>query len=140
MPDIDQIVRKAREFAKALDECDYQAARQYLAASCRYILTSDDTYVGCDAILAAYQASDEKARRQFDRITYSSDVSLAATGSATLTFVDELQKGDFSHTFRCSQIVYFDEDERIHRIEHREIPGELERLNDFRQSVGCVST
>ena len=140
MPDDGQIRETARQFAKALDERDYQAGAQCLADNCRYALASDNTYVGRDAIIASYRESDEKADREFDRVTYSSDVSLGANGSAIVTFVDELQKCDATHTFRCLQIVYFGENERINRIEHCEIPGERERLTQFRKAVHCTSS
>jgi hypothetical protein len=138
MTDGGKVIEKARQFAQALDACDYQAAAKYLAADCRYVLTPDGVYVGPDTILAKYRQSDEKARREFDSVEYSNEVSSTASGCAIVTFVDALRKCGAMHTYRCSQIVYFDEDEKINRIEHREIPGERKQLNEFRQSFGSV--
>jgi hypothetical protein len=133
MPYPKHLLEKARQFARALDECDYHTAASYLSANCRYDVGPGDSRIGPESIVASYRESDEKARREFDAIEYDSEVESSDSVGITLMFFDKLRKGGDSHVFRCSQVVYFDEDERIARIELHEIAGEREKLNEFRR-------
>jgi hypothetical protein len=131
MADATREVEVARQFAEALDACDYTRAARFLAAGCRYFRPSADVLIGRDAILASYQGSDARARRNFDTVDYRSETTPDELGVIRLTFFDELGCAGAVHTFRSSQIVYFDEHTMISRIELVEIPGERERLSAF---------
>jgi hypothetical protein len=98
-------------------------------------LGPNDNRVGPESILASYRESDEKARREFDRVEYDSEVKSSDPSGITLMFLDKLCKSGEMHTFRCSQIVHFDDDEKIARIELREIAGESERLDEVRRRL-----
>jgi hypothetical protein len=121
----------ARKFAAALDSCDYARATQLLAADCCYERPGKETLVGPAAVCSSYHESDLTARRIFDRVTYRSEAAADESGGVRLTFFDELCCGGATHTFRCAQIVYFDGDQKINRIESAEVPGERERLKEF---------
>jgi len=136
MQDAEYLYQKACRFATALDACDYAAAAEFLAPDCRYRLSDDDVRTGPEEILASYRESDARARREFDNVKYSSEATADESGGIRLVFTDELHCGGSVHVFRCSQIVYFGADGKIHRIEPLEIPGERERLKDFCQSHG----
>jgi hypothetical protein len=136
MPDIEMLLEKARRFATALDACDYTAAAQFLAPNCRYVVSSDEIRVGPESICASYRENDERARREFDEVKYSSAPCAVDEGGIRLTFSDELQYGGATHTFRCSQMVYLGVDGKIDRIELQEIPGERDRLKKFCESRG----
>jgi hypothetical protein len=129
----EHILERARQFARALDDCDYRIAASYLSATCRYDVGPGDSRIGPESIVASYQESDEKARREFDIVEYDSEVELSDSIGITLMFFDKLRKGGETHVFRCSQVVYFDDDEKIAKIELREIAGERDRLNEFRR-------
>jgi len=129
-------VELARQFAAALDECDYSRAEGLLADECRYQRPGRQSLIGPKAICDSYRDNDAKAQRDFDSVHYRSDAAVNETGGIRLTFFDELRRGSATHIFRCSQIVYFDEDQKISRIELVEFPGERERLNEFCATVG----
>jgi hypothetical protein len=126
----------ARRFAAALDSCDYERATELLAVDCCYERPGKETLVGPGAICNSYHESDLKARRIFDHVIYRSEAAPDESGGIRLTFFDDLCCGGATHTFRCAQIVYFDEDQKIHRIELAEVPGERGRLEKFCSSRG----
>jgi hypothetical protein len=120
-----------RQFAAALDACDYVRAAEFLADHCSYARRGQETLVGPSAICDSYRESDVRARRVFDTVKYRSEATEDAFGGVRLTFFDELESGSARHTFRCSQIAYFDENQKIERIELAEIAGENDRLSEF---------
>jgi hypothetical protein len=126
-----QHVDLARQFAAALDKCDYPTAAAFLAKNCQYERPGQETLIGPEAICQSYDESDVNARSKFDSVIYHSQAEAAGPDGVRLTFFDELRVDDASYTFRCGQIVYFGEDQKINRIELAEIPSERERLNDF---------
>ena len=121
-----------RQFAAVLDACDYASAAEFLAGQCLYERPSRESLIGPRAICDSYRESDERARRDFDSVVYRSEVTADASGGIRIDFLDELGSGNAKHTFRCSQIVYFDDNEKIDRIVLVEIVGERDRLNAFR--------
>jgi hypothetical protein len=126
-----QQVDLARQFAAALDSCDYACAAQFLAGDCQYERPGKGTLVGPISICESYAESDRQARRRFASVEYRSEADHVGSDRVRLTFFDEVRLGNASHTFRCGQIVYFGGDQKIIRIELDEIPGEREQLNDF---------
>jgi len=121
----------ASEFAAALDACDYAKAARFLAANCRYHISANDVRVGADDILQSYRDSDARARRSFDSVQCRSEAAVNEFGGIRLTFFDELLCDGSTHTFRCTQIVYFDGDQKIERIELFELPEERNLLKEF---------
>jgi hypothetical protein len=132
----EKLIEVARRFADALDACSYTQAADFLSPECRYHVSADDVLVDPEAILASYHECDVKARRDFDQIKYRSEATADESGGVRLTFFDELRRGGATHTYSSTQIVYFDEQTRIDRIELREISGERDRLNCFCKSLG----
>jgi hypothetical protein len=126
-----QCLEMGKRFAAALDACDYREAAGLLAGGCHYERAGQETIFGPEAICDSYRESDLRARREFDSVTYDSEAEENSSGGVRLTFMDELRLGDATHTFRCSQIVYFDENQKIQRIVLAEIAGQRERLNAF---------
>jgi hypothetical protein len=124
-------IELAREFTTALDACDYAEAARYLAADCKYYVSQSDVRVGTVDILQSYRESDAKARRHFDAVQYRSEAAANEPGGIRLTLFDELHCDGATHTFRCAQIVYFDGNRKIDRIELVELPGERQLLKVF---------
>jgi hypothetical protein len=120
-----------RQFAGALDARDYARAAGFLAVDCRYERTGQETLFGPHAICDSYRQSDVRAQCAFDSVVYRSEASSDVTGGIRLTFFDELVSGVATHVFRCAQIVYFDENQKVERISLVEIVGERDRLNAF---------
>ena len=120
-----------RHFAAALDLCDYVRASEFIAKDCCYERQGMENLVGIQAICDSYRESDEKSRRLFTSVIYRSEVTDGDSESIRLRFFDDLCCGSTRHTFSCAQIVYFDEDQKIKRIELDEISGERERLKEF---------
>jgi hypothetical protein len=76
---------------------DLETVAAMLAPSCRYdpggaSLTSEDTLVGPDAIVASYRSHDTRARRLCDSVEYSSVVVAVDGKTAVIRLTDILEK------------------------------------------------
>jgi hypothetical protein len=129
-------IELARKFAAALDACDYAEAARFLAADCQYFVSPNDVRVGTVDILQSYRESDANARRYFDSVQYRSEAAANDSGGVRLTFFDELQCNGATHNFQCVQVVHFNGDQKIGRIELVELPGERKRLKEFSDQHG----
>jgi len=127
----------ATRFAAALDADDFAPARELLAASCRYEARGA-VLIGPDAILDSYRAASESARREFDRVSYASRVIRVEANSATVEFADHLERAGASHTFRSLQHLTI-AGGLITAIRHEDLPGEREKLAEFRESLARSS-
>lgn len=124
----------ARRFARALDGEDYPVAIGLLAPSCLYEIRGD-RFIGPVAIVAAYRGNGDDAAQRFDAITYGSDVRREPDSTLVVSFWDRIEHAGRSHEHRCEQVLTVGEDGLIHRIEHRDLPGEVERLAAFKAFV-----
>jgi hypothetical protein len=126
----DSVLPTARRLAEALDAEDYAAARAVLAAACLYH-TGTTILSGPDAIIAAYRASGEAARRRFDAIEYSSAVEPSGAAGAVITYTDRVRRRGQWHEYRCRQHIRVNIDGLVDEIRHEEQPGERQRLEEF---------
>lgn len=133
-PEPDATLEVATQFARALDEEDYPAARALLAPDCDYEIRGD-THRGPDAIVASYKGNGDEAARKFDTIEYDSAVRLEAPTRAVIQFTDRIRHAGQSFTHICEQHVTVNADRLITRIEHRDLPGERERLEAFKTDL-----
>ncbi|MCA9286396.1 MAG: hypothetical protein KDA22_14315 [Phycisphaerales bacterium] len=131
-PDGLEIVRR---FAVALDREDYPAARALVDAGCVYSIRGR-TLCGPDAIVGSYQSNGDAAAQKFDAIAYGSSVAPGTDGWIVITFTDRIRHAGKSLEHVCEQWVRLDAQARIVRIEHHDLPGERERLEAFKRSVG----
>ena len=142
MSDKERALAAARAFADALDQNDFESAAAMLAPDCRYVqesaLTSEGTLVGPDAILASYRWHDERSRRLFDRVEYSSDVEVLSDHSAVIRFMDMIEKSGQQHSYSCFQQLTFDDHWRIERIVQQDIPAEITAVKAFFERVGVT--
>ena|SRR5262245_5092126 len=127
----------ATRFAAALDADDFAPARELLAASCHYEVRGA-VLIGPDAILDSYRAASESARREFDRVSYASRVIRVEANSATVEFADHLERAGASHIFRSLQRLTITGG-LITAIRHEDLPGEREKLAEFRESLARSS-
>jgi hypothetical protein len=128
----DEQLELARRFALALDDEDYDAARALLDDACEYTIRVD-AHHGADSIIASYRAAGEAARA-FDEVAYDSEVREGPDGWTIIRFSDDLRHAGRSHRYQCEQWVRI-AGARITRIDHRELPGERERLEAFKRDV-----
>jgi hypothetical protein len=124
----------AERFAQALDNEDYALAQSFLSDACVY-LCRGEWYEGPTAIIASYRGNGTAAR-VFDSIEYQSDVAPGPAGNYRIRFTDHIEHTGRRFSFRCEQIVEIDEQDRIIRIEHHDLPGQLEALAAFRRLAG----
>jgi hypothetical protein len=122
----------AARFAAALDADDFAAAGQLLAPDGRYEVRGE-VLVGPGAILKSYREASEAARREFDRVTYSSRVIEATLWTATIEFADHIERAGVTHTFRSRQHLEV-KGGLITAIRHEDLPGEWEKLTEFRNA------
>ncbi len=125
----------ARSFAAALDACDFATASACLASDCRYDGPRGICF-GPQAIIESYRESDARARRDFDSVGYRSETIAEGHDSVRLTYFDEIHYGSATYTYRCCQLLRFNQQGRIEHIEHVELPNERNRLREFCKSCG----
>jgi hypothetical protein len=126
---------KVQRFARALDRCDYVYAASCLSPECIY-RAMDEELTGPNAILASYAKNAEWAEHVLERVVYDSQVKPETDGSMSILFVDRIFHGGHMHEYRCVQKVWLDEENRIVKIVHEELPGEWEKLNGFLAKCG----
>jgi hypothetical protein len=137
MSETAELVEVARRFAAALDACDFALAERFLAVNCRYD-GPRQTCFGPSAIVQSYRQSDAWGRSTFDGIEYRSEAVPEGPDAVRLTYIDEIRYGNAEHTYRCSQLLYFDAQRKIARIEHVELSGERDRMREFCTSHGIT--
>lgn len=134
---VSSILTKAQTFAAALDREDFGAASALLDARCVYASPTGEM-VGVTKIIDSYRANAEWASATFDRIRYESAVEARPDGTFLITFTDHTVHAGLKNTYRCQQILTFDNPGRISRIEHREIDGQRELLDAFFGKCGIA--
>jgi hypothetical protein len=92
--------------------------------------------VGRGPIIDSYHENARWAERVLDEINYESDVRLLPDGRAEITYSDHIYHGGQRHSYRCCQILSFDEDGLIREIEHVELAGQREALDAFLDRCG----
>ena len=127
-----------RRLAQALDADDYSGARACLAEDCVYV-GLDETWHGCEAIIASYADASAWAHRTFDEVRYASEVEEADGAVVPVTFIDYLLKaGGRWHRYRCRQEFTVGVSGAIVRITHHELQGEREGLDAYFLECGVV--
>jgi hypothetical protein len=88
-------------------------------------------YHGPAAIIASDSNVGDSAKREFDDIEYESQVSQQSKHVAVIDFIDHLHHKDEQFTFQCQQVIEIDDDGKITRIQHVDLPGQREALTEF---------
>ena len=115
-------------------------AADLLARNCAYLMRGR-LIRGSDAIMASYDAAHADAIATFDAVAYESSVrpdDADPSRSAIIRYVDLLTKGGVTHRHECEQRITIDPETPgvIVRIEHIDLPGHREALNEFLARVG----
>ncbi|MBI3243132.1 MAG: nuclear transport factor 2 family protein [Chloroflexi bacterium] len=129
------IHQQALAFAARLDANDFEAVKPLLAPDCRYD-TTDQALTGPEAILKSYRENSEWAKATLELIDYESRVEESGEETAAVLFADHLTHHGLTHTYRCRQHLTFGPEMTIIRIEHEELPGEREKLDEFFERCG----
>lgn len=124
----------AEQFARALDAEDYLHAEVLLSPGCEYVCRGR-RYIGPESIIDSYRQSGEDASHQFDRVEYKSSCELVGDDLVLIRFVDRLTRAGQSFTFECQQLVQIDQNGQIVRIDHQDLPGQCEALEEFKRNV-----
>lgn len=124
-----------RRFAAALDGEAYGAAEALLDGACVYSIRGE-TILGAGAIIGSYRGNGDTAARVFDEIAYGSEVRGGEDGWVVIRFWDRITHRGERLEHVCEQWVRVGVGGRIERIEHRDLPGERERLAAFRAGFG----
>jgi hypothetical protein len=127
---IPETLGTAISFASALDRCAFDEAGPFLCDECVYLMGAGRT-VGGAAIVDSYRENAEWAKTALDEINYESDVRLLDDGRAEIIYTDHIFHRGQRHTYRCCQILSFDQDGLISQIEHSEIDRQREELDAF---------
>ncbi len=124
----------ADRFAKALDHEDYPTAIALLDEACVYTVQGK-THDGRDAIVASYDAAGQAGKR-FDSLTYESEVRAGDDGWTIIRFRDLVEHKGHTLDHHCEQWLRINDAGLIERIEHRDLPGEVEKYADFKKAIG----
>ena len=127
MTDVPQAI--AKQFAQALDRCDFAEAGRYISSDCRY-QTGSEELVGPQAILASYAESAQWGSETLDQVIYESEVQGEGSNLSVL-YTDRITHGGLTHDYRCRQHLSINPAGLIFKIVHEELPGEREKLNEF---------
>lgn len=127
----------ALRFAALLDQRRYDDLADVLAAECVYEFRGG-TIQGAQGIIQTYRTSTEWGFEVFDRTEFESEIFPVSEDSARVRFTDHLFLGDAGHRHVCEQVVTVNDEGRIMRIEHVDLPGETDALNAFMKSCGVT--
>ncbi|MBN1830700.1 MAG: GNAT family N-acetyltransferase [Deltaproteobacteria bacterium] len=128
---------RAKLFAKALDEDDFESARMYLSRICQYSVGKKELH-GPETIIQSFREGSDKAKRLFDQVDYGSETLRIEGNRVTVQFTDLIQVKGQSLVYSSRQHLEFGEDGLIVRIVHEEIPGELEALQSLLKRLGVA--
>ena len=124
-----------RQFATSLDHRRYDDLAVIFDPDCKYHFRGK-VVEGSKKIIEEYREGTEWAFDRFDEIKFFSDVTAVSESMVRVKFTDQLHFGDTSHTFRCEQLLTINSQQRIVRIEHIDLEGEVDSLHDFLHRCG----
>ena len=78
------------------------------------------------------------AARHLDEVTYESEVRARDDGEIRVRFTDHVRHAGIAHTYRCEQLLSFDDAGLIRAIRHVDLPGEASALQAFYARVGLA--
>ena len=126
----------AQQFGTALDNDNFAEAAKVIADNCTYEIEGK-ILVGPKEILGLYETNMQAGRKKFDELEWGKcRMETLNEKQATVHFEDFLKHKGIAHTYRCYQVLTFNESEKIVKIEHCEYPNEKEQLNQFLKKVG----
>lgn len=127
----------AKQFATLMDQNEYHEAGRLMSSACRY-LYQGKVIEGIKEILKLYIDNYEIAQKELDEIQFSSEVEpTAEPGLFTLKYLDRVRRGSSWFEHRCEQKIKI-VDGKVVQIEHHDLPGEPEKLQEWREQVGII--
>jgi hypothetical protein len=127
------MITLAKKFAELLDNNRFDDAVELMAEDCQYHYFEGD-YSGKSNIMAIYRSNHKESGKLFDEVLYSSEVVPLSDNSFNILFSDKIRIANKWHTYRCFQILRFEND-LIADINHHEMPGETEAMREFYQRM-----
>ena len=128
-------LNKAKAFAECLDQDDFAAAKNFLASNCFYKFGAK-FFRDLDKIMDSYRENSNYAQKTFDKVEYESSVTQIEPNQCEVVYTDIISKNMKSHTYKCKQVLKFDEEGKISEIVHEELPGERDRLYVYYKEIG----
>lgn len=127
----------ARDFARFLDNDDFENAGKCLADDCVYNIKQQQLK-GIQDITNSYKTNMELGRKKLDELVWGKGIVTVLDDShAEILFTDYLRHAGVSHTHQCKQVVRVDiASGKITEITHHDLPNEIEKLQNFYKQVG----
>ena len=129
-------MQTVEKFAKLLDRNNFIEAQKLIASDCTYQFRGQ-TIVGPEAIIDCYRGSFESVDGQLDEIILESDLEPLPDQRWQINYTDHIRKGSNEHTHRCQQVIT-EKGGWVIAIEHVDLPGEAEALEEYFRQVGVV--
>lgn len=129
------LLSTGEQFAEALNCNDFEAAAAMLDEDCHYEI-GDSPMVGRYEIIDSYRRNAQWAAENLDGIEYDNTVQALPNSGVCVTFIDHVSHRGLQHTYKCQQILRFDNDGLISSIRHVEIEAERKALRRFLERCG----
>lgn len=127
----------ALDFAKALDNEDYEKASQYLDIDCIYEI-SPEVIKGRKAIINSYKEAGDWGKKNLDSLSYKSKVEKINDDVFLLTFNDFIKHKNLEFTYSSQQKVTFNKIGKIINIQNKVNPEKKKALEDFFNRVKVI--
>jgi hypothetical protein len=129
--------KQVNQFAKALDNSDFDEALKFLDDNCIYYCRGK-IYSGNKSIISEYKNNSDWVENTFESINYESSTETISAKQFKIHLTDKIShKGHYLH-HKSEQILLFNDSGLIERIEHIDLPGEREKVDKFFQDCGVT--
>lgn len=118
-----------KKFIKALDQCEFEAAYQFMANDCQFV-HEDQLTKGADNIIHMFQKNHEWAKKHLDKIQYRSEVN-EENGKIKALLYDDIEINHSKMIYTSQKIFEYGQDGKITKIIYKVDKKEKERLKDF---------
>jgi len=128
----------AIKFGQTLDKDQFELTKKLISDDCKYYI-EDDLIIGPEKICNSYKQNMIEGRRKLDVLEWGeSKVQVIDDKKFVVHFTDYLTHKNKNHVHKCAQILTFNNEGLINRIEHENNEVEKKKLNEFYKKVGLV--
>ncbi len=126
----------AKLFGEYLDTDQYTSFKALLTLDCLYLIY-DTSYHNADDIAQLYASNMKAGKEKLDRLEWGKAIINHLKDDVfNIHFTDYLEHKGLKHTYECNQWVYVNDQLKIYKIVHKEIPEKKKALAEFYEKVG----
>lgn len=126
----------AKKFGTYLDEDDFEGFKSILAEECIYEI-GDQVLKTNSSIAGLYEKNMKEGKQKFDELRWGkSEVQQVSENEFDVYFSDFLKHKGLEHNYKCKQRIIINSKNLVEKIQHMELAGEREALQEFYKQVG----